>query len=341
MPQTSRLYVRVGALILAGLALGLGFVLFLTGGGIGRQAMIFETYVGESVTGLEVGAAVRYRGVQVGQVSAIGLVNAEYPPSSRNQALEAFQLVLVRLALDPAKATIDSAEDAERAVGRGLRARLSSQGITGLAYIELDFVNPARFPAREDLPWEPAYPVIPAMPSTVAQVQNAAEALLSRIQQAPIEQLLGDVSAVVGLVKQQLQEGDLSRTLAEAAQTMTALRGMASETDLPGLVRELRQTVAELRGLVGGPEARATLANASAAAAELRQALARLPAAIAALEQVARSARTTTQDANADLGPLLRDLRAVAGNLRDTTEALRRAPGQAIFGAPPPAPNYR
>lgn len=340
MTATS-LYVRVGALILVGLLLGLGFVLFLTGRGLGRSNLVFETYLQESVTGLEVGAPVRYRGVQVGQVGEIGLVNAEYPPTSRNQALEAFQLVLVRLSIDPKKATVDSATDLAAIVQRGLRARLSSQGITGLAYIELDFVSPTRFPAPDDLPWQPQYPVIPAMPSTVAQVQNAAEAILSRLQNAPLEALMGDVTAIVGLVRAQLQDGDAARLLAEASQTMAALRGATTGADLPGLVAELRGTVRDLRGLVGGPEARATLANVGGAAEELRRSMARLPAAIAALEQTLRTARSTTQDANADLSPLLRDLRAVAGNLRDTTEALRRAPGQAIFGAPPPPPNYR
>ena len=329
------LYVRVGALILMGLALGLGFLLFLTGGGFRGTNMVFETYLRESVTGLEVGAPVRYRGVQVGQVSQVGLVNAEYPPTNRNDALEAFQLVLVRLSLDTERATMDRPEQVERAVDRGLRARLSSQGITGVAYIELDFVSPERYPPRE-VPWKPAYPEIPSIPSTVAQVQNAAEAILARIQQAPLEQLLTDVSAVVSAVRGQVEDGDIARTFTEAAATLTALRQVVTQSDLPGLVTELRGTATDLRQLVGGKEAKAALASARSAADDLRQSLSKLPAVIDALEQTARSARNTTQSTTADLVPLLRDLRATVSNLRDTTEALRRAPGQVLFGAPPP-----
>ncbi|PHK96161.1 hypothetical protein CR162_04815 [Pseudoroseomonas rhizosphaerae] len=340
MASSSSLYVRVGALILVGLALGLGFLLFLTGGGFGRQSIVFETYLEESVTGLEVGAPVRYRGVQIGQVSQVGLVNAEYPPSSRNAALEAFQLVLVRLSLDPAKATVRSQEQAMRSVERGLRARLSSQGITGVAYIELDFVSPERFPPRE-VPWEPDYPVVPSMPSTVAQVQNAAEAILSRIQQAPLEQLLDDVSGIVRTLRTQVDEGDFAHLLAEAAQTMALLRQVVQSSDVPAMVAELRGVAADLRTTFAGPEIREALANTGAATEEMRRALTRLPAVIGALEQTARAARNTTQDTNADLAPILRDLRAVVSNLRDTTETLRRAPGQAIFGAPPPPPANR
>ncbi|HWX46794.1 MAG TPA: MlaD family protein [Roseomonas sp.] len=335
MATSRSLYVRVGALILIGLALALGFLLFLTGGGFGGKSMIFETYLRESVTGLEVGAPVRYRGVQVGQVSQIGLVNSEYPPTNRNDALEAFQLVLVRLSLESERATMDRPEQVERAVQRGLRARLSSQGITGVAYIELDFVSPERYPPQK-MPWEPAYPVIPSIPSTVAQVQNAAEAILARIQQAPLEQLLSDVSALVASARGQVEDGDLARTFAQAAATLGALRQVVMQSDLPGLVAELRGAAADLRSLAGGSEVKATLASARTAAEELSRSLSRLPAVIDALEQTARSARNTTQSTTADLVPLLRDLRATVSNLRDTTEALRRAPGQVLFGAPPP-----
>ena len=338
MATSRSLYVRVGALILTGIVLGVGFLLFLTGGGFGRQTMIFETYLNESVTGLEVGAPVRYRGVQLGQVSQIGLVNAQYPPSDREASLSAFQLVLVRLALDVERTTMESPQEVEGAVKRGLRARLASTGITGIAYIELDFANPERFPEPK-LPWTPGYPVIPSIPSTVAQVQGAAETILNRIQQVPLEQLLTDVSAIVAAVREQVQEGDLARTLEEAAATVTALRQMLSQSDVPALMAELRGVTNDLRELISGPETRSAVANASAAAEELRRSLSRLPAVITAMEQTARTARNTTQDTTADLLPLLRDMRAVAANLRDTTEALRRAPGQALFGAPPPPPN--
>ena len=129
MAKPRRLYIRVGLLLLAGIILAIGFVLFLTAGRLSKTAEIAETYFSESVTGLEVGAPVRYRGVRVGQVAEIGLVNAEYRPDSRSQAAAAFQLVLVRLAIDPARATMQNVQEMQRAVESGLRARLASAGI--------------------------------------------------------------------------------------------------------------------------------------------------------------------------------------------------------------------
>jgi ABC-type transporter Mla subunit MlaD len=339
MATSRSLYVRVGALILFGLALGVGFVLFLTSGRLGEGAETFETYLSESVTGLEVGAPVRYRGVRIGQVTEVGLVNAAYRPASTSEAMAAFQLVLVRFAVDPARTNMRTTEGAERAVENGLRARLSSQGITGVAYIELDFVDASRFPPRE-VPWTPRYPVVPSIPSTVAQVQDAAEQVMLRIQQAPLEQIMGDVAALTSSLRSQTGDnGDLSRTFHEAAETLTALRQAVVDADLAGTMQQLRSVAANLNQLTGGEDMRRTLASVSAAANELKVSMGRLPGAISSLESTVRAARGVTQDTNADLAPILRDLRAVASNLRDTTELLRRAPGAAILGAPPPPPN--
>ncbi len=69
MAQASRpLYLRVGMLVVVGLVLAIGFILFLTSGSLRGEQRIFETYIRESVAGLDVGAPVRYRGVQVGRV---------------------------------------------------------------------------------------------------------------------------------------------------------------------------------------------------------------------------------------------------------------------------------
>ena len=70
-------YLRVGLFILGGLALLVGLIWFLAGGRVGRGPL-FESYFSELVQGLDAGAAVKFRGVTIGRVSELGLVNAEY-----------------------------------------------------------------------------------------------------------------------------------------------------------------------------------------------------------------------------------------------------------------------
>lgn len=334
MPQARGLYLRVGALVLAGLALGIGFVLFLTADSLTSDNQQFETYIRESVQGLEVGAPVRYRGVSIGRVSEIGLVSAEYRRPQGDRYGAAFQLVYVRFAVDNSR--IGETTSVEEAVRLGLRVRIAAQGITGVNYLELDFVDPQRFPPRA-VPWEPRYPYIPAIPSTVAQVQSAAEQLLQRLQEADLPGLLENVIGLVADMRGQVRNGDLAASLHETAELMRSLRTAVEQADLSGTIAELRGTATDARRLLASREIAQVLANAAAATAELRSAAARLPGSMNTLDASLRSARSVTTDIQAELAPILRDLRAAVANLRDTTEQLRRYPSQAIFGAPPPA----
>ena len=69
------IYLRVGALILLGVALAVALIWFLGGGQL-KHGTLLESYFRESVQGLEVGAPVKYRGVTIGRVTELGLVSA-------------------------------------------------------------------------------------------------------------------------------------------------------------------------------------------------------------------------------------------------------------------------
>ncbi len=340
MATSRKLYARVGALVVVAGLLAVGFVLFLTSGRFSQNTAVFETYLRESVTGLDVGSPVRFRGVSIGRVTELRLVGAVYPrPAGGGDNEAAFRRVLVRFAIDPA-ALGTNAPSVQQAVQQGLRVKLASQGITGVMYIEADVVDPARFPA-ETWPWTPQFPAIPSMPSTVAQVTSAAEAILTRIEQAPIDRILQDSAALVNDFREMITTGDVAVILREASTTLVALREALTKADLAGTVAEIRGLAADTRALVDGPEIRGAVQSTSAAAQELRVAMARLPATIAQLDQTLRTVRLGVGDTQADLGPLLRDLRSTAQNLRDTTEAIRRTPSQALWGSPPPPPTNR
>jgi ABC-type transporter Mla subunit MlaD len=335
MAQSRDLYLRVGGLVVAGLVLAVGFTLFLTANRLSSNATMYETYLRESVQGLEVGAPVRYRGVAIGRVAEIGLVSAQYRRPRGDSFGAAFQLVFARFQVDATK--IGETPSAEEAVAQGLRVRLASQGITGVNYLEVDFVDPERFPPRE-VPWQPRYTYIPAIPSTVAQVQTAAESLLAKLQDADMPGLISNIVELVADLRAQVHDGDLAQTLQEASQLLRTLRGAAEGADVPGTMAELRGAAGDLRGLLTGPQLRQMLANLAAAAADVRLAATKLPGSVQTLDAGLRTARSATTDIQAELAPILRDLRAAVANLRDTTEQLRRYPSQTLFGAPPPPP---
>jgi ABC-type transporter Mla subunit MlaD len=334
MATARRVQFSVGLLVLMGLALGTGFVIFLTGERLRGTDALFETYSRESVQGLEVGSSVRYRGVTVGRVTEIGLVSAEYRRPEGQPFAGAFQLVIVRFALNMER--VGDVPGTDMSVEQGLRVRLASQGLTGVSYLELDFVDPDRFPVVRP-PWTPRFTLIPSMPSSLAQAQNTLEQVMRQLQNVDFGAVAGNLDGLLVELRRVARGSDLGATLAEANALLRETREAIAATNLPALSAELRVMGGATRGVLEGQEMRATLMALSRASEDLRATAHRLPATLTQVEATLRAARGTTTDLQAELAPLLRDLRSTTANLRDTTEALRRSPSQALLGAPPPA----
>jgi paraquat-inducible protein B len=208
-------FLRVGLLIVGGWVLVAGLVWFFAGSRVSR-GIEFETYFGESVEGLEVGAPVKYRGVTVGRVTETGLVTAEYGTHNLPVELDqqTYRLVFVRFVVDPARIGLPAAQvsDPTTAVGLGLRVRLASQGITGLTYAELDFVDPNKYPAL-DVPWTPRDPYIPSMPSTLLELKNQATEFLAKLNRLDLDTLSTSLNGLVADVRGDIAHGDVHVTL--------------------------------------------------------------------------------------------------------------------------------
>jgi paraquat-inducible protein B len=326
------LYLRVGLLIVGGIALLFGLIWFLGGGEISHGSL-YESYFSESVQGLEVGATVKYRGVTIGRVTAVGLVSAEYgEDASLDRERNIYRLVFVRYVVDTKR--IGRMPDTQTAVALGLRARLASQGITGLSYLELDFVDPSRYPAL-NVPWTPKAEYIPSMPSTFSQVQDAAQQVLARLNRVDFDALVAQLTGVLTDLRSELTTGDVHNTLAEAATLLRTTTETVRAADLPGLTADLKRTSGSLRDTLQGEQMQKLIANASLAAERLASAEIRLPALIASLQATAQRAGNGTADLQQGLIPLLRDMQATAQNLREVTDSLRRYPAQ-VFAQPPP-----
>jgi len=325
-------HLRVGLMLLASLGLAVALVLFLGRNRV-SDGLRFESYFRETVQGMDVGSPVRFRGVQLGQVTEMLLASAAYPDSAGSVQDTQNRLVVVRFVVDPAK--LGRVPETGAAVQAGLRARLAAQGITGLVYLELDFVaDPERF-RPVPVSWQPALPVIPSMPSTISQVRDAAEEVAAKLRDVDLVKLATSLQGLLDDARGQIGGGELRQTLAEAALLLKTLRGGAEAADIPGLAGELRETVAALRNLAGGQQSRELIAATTRSAEKLSEAVTRLPALITSLEAAVRRVNNSTADAQAELLPALRDARAAAASLRDTTETLRRHPA-SVLSAPPP-----
>ncbi|HTQ70775.1 MAG TPA: MlaD family protein [Acidocella sp.] len=317
---------RVGAFVLAGLACLVALLLFLSGG-VFQSGTVYESYFSESVQGLDVGTAVKYRGVQLGSVTDLELASAAYAPEAYLAAQAApYRQVVVRFRLDTARA--GHGVNISQAVTAGLRAQIKPQGITGLSYIDLSFVNPAAHPVTP-VPWTPDYPVIPSMPSTLTQVQDAAEKFINSFSQVDIGQISDNLDQLLATLNQEISAGDARKAVANAQTLLANLNQILQQSDLPG-------TAASIRNLAGGQQTQQILAQLNQTTAQLAKASAQLPALIAASQATVNQANETTADVQAQLLPILQSMNATMNNLRDLSSSLAANPGQVILGPPPP-----
>ncbi len=158
-------YWKLGAFVLGGFALAFAALVWLGAGDWNRKTRTIVTYFDESVQGLEVGAALKFRGVPVGSVSAITIA-----PDLRHVKVtsQVYEDVLQKLGLAGKSPVLREMEE----TGTPLRIRVASAGITGVKFLLVDYFDPKRFPPQE-LPFDPGPDYMPSTPSTLKSIEEA------------------------------------------------------------------------------------------------------------------------------------------------------------------------
>ena len=236
-------YFRLGVFVLAAIGVLIAIILIFGSGQLFKKSFMVETYLKQSVTGLDTGAAVRFRGVKVGQVTLIGLSGDIYEKDVPFE--KRLQYVVVRMQIFGDKLTEQQIEDFAK---NNLRARVKSMGITGVNYVEFDFANDTS--DHDPLPynWQPAEPVIPSLPNQADEIIMGLQKFVTVLNNANIDQLLVNLNSLMA------GDGKGNQGLVGSVQSMNLiLARIAKATDkdeLNVLVRELIGTMVSLRQTV-------------------------------------------------------------------------------------------
>jgi paraquat-inducible protein B len=159
-------YWKLGAFVMGGIALAFAVMIWLGATDWNRTTRTLVTYFDESVQGLEVGSAIKFRGVSVGTVAEISVAS-----DLRHVRVTSlvYEDVLRRLGLSESRESFQQAQVGDRA----LRIQLASSGITGVKFLSIDFFDSKRFPV-EQLPFDPGPDYLPSTPSTLKSIEEAA-----------------------------------------------------------------------------------------------------------------------------------------------------------------------
>jgi phospholipid/cholesterol/gamma-HCH transport system substrate-binding protein/paraquat-inducible protein B len=243
-------YFRLGVFVLSAIGVLVAVILIFGSGQLFKKSFLIETYIKQSVTGLDTGAAVRFRGVKVGQVTMIGLSGDIYekdvPLESRRE------YVVVRMQIFGDQLTETQIEDLLK---KNLRARIKSMGITGVNYVEFDFSSNAADYVPLPYSWKPAAPVIPSLPNQADEIISGIQKLVSSMGQLNIDgtqkkfdTLLTNLNAL--MVGDGKSNQGITNSVNELNTLMARIVKVTDKGELEILVRELVATMVSLRQTV-------------------------------------------------------------------------------------------
>ncbi len=364
MEQEHR-YFRLGLFVILTVAILLAVLFILGGRSLFKPTLTIETYFNESVSGLDIGSPVKYRGIPLGSVSQISSSAALYERDVPVEKRKAYIVVRMKVSTDQVQIE-QLKEDIPEYIKRGLRAQTQIAGVTGQLYISLDDLGP-QIPPEIPFDWTPEYTYIPSAPSLTSEIVGNAQKFLASLNAADIDAIAKNLNALVETLNRKVDNlpvadfsnealgllGDaratverIDRVIADAPVDEMIMRLDNASKRLDDLLADpgLKQTVDKLASasgrvdkLLGDPGLKRTVDNASALTGSLRDLVEGdgLERTIKNLDQTIQRIDALVGDNQYDVRVIVQDLRATADNLRSLSETAKRYPAGIFIGGPP------
>ena len=298
-------YTVVGAFVLVlGSALIAGVLWLASGGAFQTKYDLYLAIMEESVSGLNLNAPVKYNGVEVGKVRAIQL--------------------------DPANADhvwLTFAIERGTPIRQDTVAVLKTQGLTGIAYVELSGGTRESPPLAVVSP--NPYPIISTKPSLSALLENVLTSVLAKLDRTSgnIDALLSDENRLA--FKNALADiAVVSRTFAARRDTLDKSITSAQQTldNAARVTAELRPVIARVGRSADAVE---KMGNEAAVASK---------SAGKTINAVGADVQRFTGETLPELERLLGEINVLSASLRRLSEQTERSPNSLLFGKSPVPP---
>lgn len=298
-----------GTFVLLVMALLVALAVWLTRDS--RAMRVYELSSPDAVTGLQPQASVRFKGVNIGKVTAIGF-DRQAPGH-----------VLIRIAVD------DQAPITQSTFGT-----LGFQGVTGLAFVQLDDKGESNvaLPAGDGSPAR-----IPMRPSLLSTLSDRGLSILSQLDEA---------TRRANLLLSADNQKNLMGAIGSLGQAAASMEKLTSHTDqvLPQLMQDAKTTLVSLQDTSVRVGESADEARRSARA--FRTVTERMNASGGTLDQLAQGVNTlaaTGQTLNTatlprvnhaleDAARTARQLSRAAGTINDNPQSLLYGNGPLLPG---------
>ena len=321
-------YWKIGLFVAVGTALAVVSLFWLASQRLHRELLPAVTYFDESVQGLDIGAPVKMRGVTVGTVSSIS-----FGPDQRLVEVHAsiYADVMKSIGFPHTMSdwiSVPSPED--------LRIQLSSTGITGVKFLNVDFFDPESHPALE-LPFSPPSRYVPSTTSALKTLEQGLEDFLHR---GP--PLMAEVQKLAATTESRIAKLDAANLASRYTQLATSIQAKVDQLDVnalseetTGFVREMRKILSDVQSnegsvglLVSSWGSVGTKLEAAIDEADLAETGRAVRQVVGEYGALAQAGRVVLDDLREDL----REFGLALGALRDLASYLERDPGSLLRG---------
>ena len=293
------LFVIIGVLLCAVVIIWVGAARFFVKGSL------YAVYFDESVQGLQVDSAIKYRGVEIGKVQRIDVA-----PD--------YRLIEVIMKID-----------LEGDLHNQTIASLKTAGITGIVFIELDRINAGELSKSPKLTFKSDYPVIPSRRSEISRFLADTSDIMQHVKDIDFKGISSNLKNTTQAIEnfvagKRLNNimSNLESTSANLDQAIAKINKTIAEGKVDRAVNEALSTLSDARQLIG--QARNEINNLN-----LREKAERTDA---ILKDIDKKTKTIT----GDLQDTSENLRVTSENLQKLSDSLNRDPSDLIFTKPAP-----
>lgn len=291
-----------------------------------KDKFVVYTVFDESVQGLEVGAAVKYKGVTIGRVKDVIIFEEQYIRVN-------IETIPNRVSKDGHTPVTDAArraafnENLLSQIERGLICELSVAGITGMKFIELNHYKESQ-ETLDYVPKDNNMIYIPSKKSLMSQALSGVDEIIQNLGKVDFAGMSKELTSTLTATREVLEDPEVSGALKEAKglfassnKLVTTFANSIDEKEIRSLIAEANKTMKNLSELTATAKEELKKVKLSELSDETKATLAKMDkgfsqftATIAALE---KELTTTLQGGQAFMTTMNKTLDSSSGGLED------------------------
>jgi paraquat-inducible protein B len=318
----------IGIFVLGAMAVAVAGIILVGSVKMFSENEEYIIYFDESVSGLDIGSQVKFRGVPMGQVKDIYIRYNQIELSAHIPVL--IEIEVSRLA-NKLGITVDITDDEEffAQVSDGLRAQLVMESfITGLYYIDLSFIENA--PPPNFIQEKIIYKEIPSVKSPFAEIGQSATEIIARLSTIDIEKINNKLVSLLESANDAIDDvnfKNISDSLIDATESIAEL---VNSENVQAVLGNLKSALAEIRKLSVKIEENIdpVLAGANGTNQEVQKTLISLRNTADRIEE----ALTPESSIRYEVERALSEMSAAAQSIQQLSDYLERNPRSLLTG---------